>query len=191
MASSISLTLLSRDYLEFFDVGDNQLTGKIPVELYNSKFVTLRMTNNVLEGSISTLIGTMFDLTDFTVGSSKMTGLIPTELYKVTKLKVLDLHNSSFTGPLSESGFSNFTDLRQFEVHGNDFSGSIPTVAIAKMTNLEVLTLQDNDKLTGNITDEICSLRGTTPTSLQSLMVGCNNVCAQGCCDKNPKCGKA
>jgi hypothetical protein len=173
---------------EFVDIGDNLLTGEIPLEMYDEKFITLRMTNNAFDGSISTLIGTMSNLTDFTIGSSFMEGSIPTELYRLTKLVILDLHNSSFTGPLPESGFANLIDLSRFEVHGNDFTGTIPTMAIANMTNLERLQLQDNDRLTGYITEEICEMRGVNPNAIQVLVVGCNVECFAGCCDDNPEC---
>lgn len=146
------------------------------------------MTNNVLAGKISTLIGQMRNLTEFTIGSSLMSGSIPTELYQVTTLKVLDLHNSSFTGPLPESGFGNLTGLRHFEVYMNDFTGSIPSTAIANMTNLERLQLQDNDKLTGNITKEICDMRGKAPNTVQTLNVGCNIGCYRDCCDDDDEC---
>ena len=120
-----------------------------------------------------------------------MYGIIPTELFQLTALTILDLHNSSFSGPLSESGFAKLLNLRQFEVHGNDFTGTIPSMAIAKMTNLERLQLQENDLLTGSITDEICKLRGTTPNDLQILIVGCKVKCGvliKDCCDDNPEC---
>jgi hypothetical protein len=148
------------------------------------------MTNNVLAGKISTLIGEMRNLTEFTIGSSLMSGSIPTELYQVTTLKVLDLHNSSFTGPLPESGFGNLTALRRFEVYMNDFTGTIPSIAIANMMDLEYLRLQDNDQLTGSITEEICAMRGTAPNQLQILIVGCNIDCYLGCCNDNEKCPK-
>lgn len=156
--------------------------------MYDETFISLRMANNVLEGTISTLIGTMLNLTEFTIGSSLMKGSIPTEMYQLTALKILDLHNSSFTGPLPESGFGNLINLRQFEVHGNDFTGTIPNISIASMTNLERLQLQDNDRLTGLITEEICSMRGTNPNAIQILVVGCNIECFAGCCDDNPEC---
>jgi hypothetical protein len=171
------------------DIGDNRLTGEIPVEMYDEQFITLRMTNNQFDGTISTLIGTMVNLTDFTIGSSFMKGSIPTELYQLTALKILDLHNSSFTGQLPESGFGNLIDLRRFEVHENDFTGTIPAMAIANMTNLERLQLQGNDRLTGFITEDICDMRGTNPNAIQILVVGCNIKCFfAGCCDDNPKC---
>lgn len=142
------------------------------------------MTNNVLAGKISTLIGQMRNLTEFTIGSSLMSGSIPTELYQVTTLKVLDLHNSSFTGPLPESGLGNLTGLREFEVNMNDLTGTIPTIAIANMVDLERLQLQDNDRLTGYITEEICEMRGKAPKTIQVLVVGCNIPCFfDGCCD--------
>ena len=188
MSSSVFSYIFYDLALEFFDVGDNLLTGEIPIEMYDEQFITLRMTNNLLEGSISTLIGTMLSLTDFTIGSSLMEGSIPTEMYQLTSLKILDLHNSSFTGQLPESGFAQLMDLRRFEVHGNGFTGTIPVTAIANMTNLERLQLQDNDLLTGVITEEICEMRGTNPNAVQVLVVGCNIDCFNGCCDDNPKC---
>jgi hypothetical protein len=117
-----------------------------------------------------------------------MKGSLPTEFYQLTALVILDLHNSSFTGPLSESGFGNLSKLRRFEVHGNDFTGSIPTMAITNMTNLERLQLQDNDRLTGSITEDICDMRGTNPFTVQVLVVGCNVECYANCCDDNPAC---
>jgi LRR receptor-like serine/threonine-protein kinase FLS2 len=166
--------------LEYLDIETNHLTGQIPVELYNPKFFTLRMTENLLKGSINTLIGTMMNLTDFTIGSSLVTGMIPKELFYVTTLRILDLHNASFSGPLLGSGFANLTELKRFEVQDNDFTGTIPIDAIAMMSNLERLRIQGNDQLTGTISEAVCGLRGTTPNTLQILNANCDIQCS--CC---------
>jgi hypothetical protein len=172
---------------EFVDIETNRLTGEIPNELYKPQFVTLRMSDNALQGSINTLIGSMMNLTDYTVGASLFKGTIPKELFYVTTLRILDLHNASFSGPLLESGFANLTELKRLEVQYNDFTGSIPIGAIEMMSNLERLQLQGNDKLTGTISDAVCSARGTKPNTLQILNVDCDIQCISGCCP-NPNC---
>ena len=149
----------------------NQLSGEIPVELYNPNIIRLRLTENNIKGTIRTEIGTMSNLTDYTVGSSKMSAIIPSELSNVSNLKVLDLQNASFTGPLPEITFQNLTQLLIFEVSDNDFTGPIPVDAIMKMTNLERLELDGNEKLTGTLPESICDVRGFDAFELQILFL--------------------
>jgi hypothetical protein len=190
---------------DFLELESNQFTGEIPVELYMAKFITLRLMDNQLKGTIHTEIGAMTNLTEITLGSSLMSGGIPNELYFVRTLEILDLHNASFSGPLSEIGFANLTSLTRLELHDNDFAGQIPIVSILFMEVLERLQLEGNDQLSGSIPEEICLTRGTSPTELGFLSVGCNVSCfipycneailgeacfsfTDGCCDVNPEC---
>jgi hypothetical protein len=190
---------------EFLELESNQFTGEIPVELYMAKLITLRLTENQLKGTIRTEIGAMTVLTAFTVGSSLMSGGIPDELYFVDTLEILDLHNASFSGPLSENGFANLTSLNRLEMQDNDFTGQIPIASILLMEDLERLQLKGNDQLSGTIPEELCLNRGTRPTELGVLTVGCNVPCfilncddtvlgeacysiTDGCCDDNPEC---
>jgi hypothetical protein len=167
----------------------NQFTGEIPVELYMAKLITLRLTDNQWKGTIRTEIGAMTFLTVFTVGSSLMSGGIPDELYFVNTLEILDLHNASFSGPLSENGFANLTSLIHLEVQDNDFTGEIPIASFLLMEDLERLKLEGNDQLSGLISEELCATHGTKPTELGELSVGCNVPCFKGgCCDANPEC---
>lgn len=166
----------------------NRITGEIPEELYSPNLLKLRLTENQLKGTIPPKIAVMVNLTDYTVGSSAMSGPIPSQLFSIQTLEVLDLHNASFFGPLSEAGFSNLTALVRWEVQDNDFTGSIPFSATLLMGNLERFQIQGNDKLTGSVPDAFCALRGTAPTELQVVFVGCNVQCEPGCCDTNPEC---
>lgn len=185
----IASNVLVRPYVtEFLDLESNHITGEIPLEFYSSNLLKLRLTDNPLKGSIPANIAGMVNLTEFTVGSSDMSGPIPSELFTLQTLKVLDLHNASFTGPLSETGFSNLTSLVYWEVQDNDFTGAIPFAATLLMTNLERFQVQGNDQLTGTVPEEFCDTRGTKPTELQVVFVGCNVQCKPGCCDKNPAC---
>jgi LRR receptor-like serine/threonine-protein kinase FLS2 len=164
------------------------MTGEIPLELYSPNLLKLRLTENQWKGTIPPKIAGMVSLTDYTVGSSQMSGPIPSELFTIQTLEVLDLHNASFSGPLSEAGFSNLTSLVRWEVQDNDFTGAIPFSATLLMANLERFQVQGNDQLTGTVPSAFCALRGTKPTEIQVVFVGCNVQCNPGCCDANPAC---
>jgi hypothetical protein len=182
--------LLLLSTLEFLDLENNAMTGEIPLELYNPNLIKLRLMGNQWKGTIPAKIAVMVNLTDYTVGSSEMSGPIPSGFFTIQSLKVLDLHNASFSGPLPEAGFSNLTSLVRWEVQDNDFSGSIPFSATLLMANLERFKVQGNNKLTGSVPEAFCDLRGTAPTELQVVFVGCNIQCKPGCCDANSECGR-
>jgi hypothetical protein len=148
--------------------------------------VHLQVGDNKLTGSIRTEIGIMKNLTRFVLGASNMNGFIPAELYSLTQLEVLQLHNSSFSGVLSEAEFGQLSNLRGLWLQNNKFSGAIPIVAIENMTNLEELILYGN-QLTGSISAPICDQRGFEEGRISILRVDCSITCPkhkQGCCDE-------
>lgn len=109
-----------------------------------------------------------------------MGGIIPPELFDLSNLSLLQLHDSSFSGVLSEEEFGELSGLRSLWLQNNKFSGSIPIRAIEKMPNLEELNLYSND-LTGTITELVCLQRGLGGGELAILKVDCSVSC--GCCD--------
>lgn len=138
---------------------------------------------NLLEGDIRTEIGRMINLTHYVVGPSRMQGSIPSLLFTLPNLQVLHLHNSAFSGTLSDAQFGKLSDtLRELWLQNNKFSGPIPIGAIQSMSNLEQLLLFGNSLLRGSIPLAVCERRGYGSGMISQLQVDCSISCPQGCC---------
>lgn len=139
----------------------NLFTGPIPDGLYrNQSIESLKLYDNFLTGTISSLIGEMVTLQGFFVGANKLHGTLPTEIFTLPALITLDVANNTLTGTLS----ANFAMLannttRSIVLDNNEFSGSIPTV-FDKMSNLsKFLEFPNNCKsMLHSINNPCCSL---------------------------------
>jgi len=165
---------------------DNKLEGKIPESLYNSTIITnLVLEGNPLTGSIGPSIANMAFVKELSLGRSGLEGELPAELFTLPRLEVLHLNDASFSGPLLVDRFVQLADtLVSLWLFNNNFSGDIPVEAFLVMDDLEELALHGNPLLTGNITVELCNLRGTQPGQIDILRVDCRIPCGwEGCCD--------
>ncbi|CAN1168370.1 Receptor-like protein 6 [Linum perenne] len=146
-----SLTLL-----EYLDLSNNQLQGKIPDTFQTSSALqTLDLSNNQLQGRIpeSLKILTIFKSID--LSSNNFDGPIPEIIGKFKALHVLNLSHNAFTGNIP-SVIGDLSNLESLDLSYNKLSGHIP-MELVGLTFLAVMNLSDN------------YLVGSIPTALFGL----------------------
>ena len=82
----------------------NQVTGKIPEEIYNIPTLQqLDVNSNKITGTISTRIGNLLDLRLLQFYENLMTGTIPVELGLLESLVIGEFFNNTFTGTMPDA----------------------------------------------------------------------------------------
>ncbi|ESQ28723.1 hypothetical protein EUTSA_v10018224mg [Eutrema salsugineum] len=117
-------TLLS---LRHINLRDNELQGKLPVELFGPKGLqSLVLSRNSFSGLVPKEIGTLKSLMALDLSENSLNGSIPFSLTRCKKLKTLVLSNNGFSGDLPTGFGSNLVHLRTMNLSLNRLTGSIP-----------------------------------------------------------------
>ena len=134
--------------LTLLDLSFNSFTSSLPESLYSlTNLAYLHLDDNLLTGTISTLLGKLVNLRTLEIGyhayalhqyeeygavpqsaegSNMLRGSIPTEICLLTNLMRLKLNNNALTSTLP-SCMSKMTALRLLDVQFNGLAGSLPT----------------------------------------------------------------
>jgi len=193
-------------------VQDNNLSGTIPNEIENARFLSfLRMEQNFLKGTIPSEIGNLANLKELWLFRNTFTGTLPRELgnlsslmdqrlhfnafhgsipeehYTLPQLRRWDIQNCNFTGTIS-TAIGQLSTLWTYRIRSNNFYGIIPS----EMGNLQYLSTAwlHNNNITGTVPQEVCSLR--TFGKLSYLQVDCDKLTDDGsalveciCCESS------
>ncbi|QHO52248.1 hypothetical protein HN51_021218 [Arachis hypogaea] len=180
--------------LEKFRAGFNELTGNLPVDVFDAVSLTeISLPRNKLGGTIDNGIVRLTNLTVLELYSNNLTGKIPPRIGELIKLQSLLLHVNNLTGTLPQSmmncanllvlnlrvnllegnlsafNFSRFLKLTTLDLGNNNFSGILPPTLYA-CKNLTAVRLAFNN-LEGQISHEIIGLQ-----SLSFLAVSRNQL---------------
>ncbi|CAN0920184.1 Receptor-like protein EIX2 [Linum grandiflorum] len=159
------------------DLSDNQITGKLPVQLYAPKLETVDIASNRFEGSVPRWstnatqfylhenlfsgpipqdIGTLMPrLRNLHLSDNSLNGTIPSSICKMADLQVVSLRNNHLSGELPDC-WEQLSSLWVVDVSNNNLSGKIPS-SMGLMRTLGMLLLSENN------------LDGEIPSSLQNL----------------------
>ena len=149
--------------LEYFNVGQNRLSGPIPSLSGMTALKGFDVKVNQLTGPLPSL-SDLTALLLFAAPANQLTGPIPS-LSGLTALEVFDVASNQLTGPIPS--LTGLTALLQFSVADNRLTGSIPS--LANLTALEYFNVGHN-QLSGSIP----SLAGLT--ALEQFNVGLNRL---------------
>ncbi|CAI6002379.1 unnamed protein product [Closterium sp. NIES-65] len=167
--------------LRRLDLGFNNFTGEIPIELADLGSITylslesnqiegalpdwigsewpslvhLRLASNQFSGQIPNGFGQLKNLVMLDLASNQFSGSIPTDIQVCSRLEQLSLSGNSLSGPLP-TWIGSLKQLRVLEMFSNNLSGTIPA-EIAQATSLESIALDDND-LSGTLPDALGNL---------------------------------
>jgi Leucine-rich repeat (LRR) protein len=135
---------------------ENNLIGKIPVEIGNLTFVLhLSLFNNQLEGYIPVEIGNLSLLKYLSLANNQLIGNIPKEFGNLLSLEILSLTSNKISGNIPKE-IGSLLKLNSLSLDFNQLSGNIP-VEIKNLKKLNILNL-DSNKLTGSIPKELGDL---------------------------------
>lgn len=177
-----------RDFLLF----TNNLSGEIPQELGKySMLKNVQLSSNNFVGKLPENICTNGALMALVVFKNNLTGELPNSIANCSSLKYVQLYGNRFSGNLPEGSWTS-TNLVWLMVSNNSFSGQLPTKLAPSLTVLEISHNQfsgeitpalsssckdlqsfeaSNNRLTGNIPEELTSL-----SSLTILLLDGNNL---------------
>lgn len=154
----------------------NQLSGNINgtliTNLVNLEFLDL--SNNQLSGKLPATISQMPFLEQVVLYGNNLSGSLPPDLANCTKLKILNLRFNNLSGELATVNFSGLSNLNMIDLGNNKFTGDIPT-SLYSLKSLKALRLAKNS-LEGEIAPTMATMQALTYLSLSSD--GLTNIAA-------------
>ncbi|KAF8079542.1 hypothetical protein N665_1020s0009 [Sinapis alba] len=144
--------------LVMLNLGENNLTGKLPASLGNLtslKEVTFDL--NSLEGEIPGDIARLNQMFYLSLSENNFSGGFPQAMYNFSSLKYLHIRNNLFSGGLRTDFGKLLPNLVELNMGYNYFKGAIPAT-LANISNLQRLLINDNS-MTGSIPSSIGKLR--------------------------------
>jgi hypothetical protein len=185
-----------------FTVSDNLVTGTFPPDYAAlSELDTFCIAFNLFEGPLPGFIFRFPDMVYLDIAYNKFTGQLPGDIpSKMPDLQVFFAENNDISGPIPDnlgdlnlrrvhlddnaftgtipSNFGNAPRLQQLYLHGNQLEGPIPS-ELAQLTVLNEATFHYNDKITGEVDQEICNLM--YQKQLKTITADMNNVACECC----------
>jgi len=160
----------SLEFLTFFGIGNNFMTGKIPDSFFGlTNLKVLGMDDNILESSIIPF-GKLKNIQKLYLEDNLITGQITEEIIRDgwQSMVDLDLSVNRLEGPIPTNIWS-MENLEVVDIHGNDFIGQIPEID-AIHDKLFFFAVQDNS-LDWKIPETISNL-----VSLKHLDISANQM---------------
>ncbi|WVZ86542.1 hypothetical protein U9M48_033301 [Paspalum notatum var. saurae] len=135
---------------------------------FNSRVVTLELSNSSLQGFLAPEIGSLRSLQKLFLDHNTFMGSIPKEIGMLKSLIELNLSTNQLVGPIP-SEIGDMTKITKIDLHANRLDGTIPP-ELGKLESLLELRLGNN------------SLTGIIPASNDSNMESANGNDQIGLC---------
>ncbi|XP_054779501.1 leucine-rich repeat receptor protein kinase HPCA1-like isoform X2 [Prosopis cineraria] len=129
-----------------FHLGNNNLSGAIPPELFSSNMalIHLILNDNKLTGSIPKTLGRAQNLTVVRLENNFLTGFVPENLTNLRNVTDLDMSNNNFEPSEFPSWLQNLQFLKSLIMENTNLRGKIPA-AFFSLANLRTVVLKDNE----------------------------------------------
>ncbi len=158
LTGAIPVELGSLSTLTYLSLADNDLSGVIPTQLGSLTLLgLLDLSRNQLSGNIPVELGSLSSLGSIQLWSNQLTGTIPIELGNLSNLVAMNLDQNQLTGSIPTQ-FGNLSSLQFMELWGNQLTGAIP-VELGNISTLVFLRLSSN-LLSGSIPASLGNLSG-------------------------------
>lgn len=149
ITGSIPSYICELSSLEYLDLSNNHLSGKLPDCRWKSQLDYLDLSSNNLSGEIPGSFGSQNSLESLHLNNNSLDGEFPTSLQHCSNLVFLDLGENKFTGRVPTWIGESLRHLVYLRLRSNSFIGYVPP-ELAQLRNLQVLDLARNN-LTGSI----------------------------------------
>ncbi|KAI6697677.1 hypothetical protein NL676_017796 [Syzygium grande] len=126
-----------------FDIGDNKITGELPVDMGStcSCMKLLNMAGNELVGPFPNTFANLVALVNLNLSRNKIQGSIPSYIGQMMNMRWLSLSTNNFTGTIPLD-LAQLASLEVLELSSNSLSGEIPA-AFAKLQHLEFIKCEN------------------------------------------------
>ncbi|KAK8470420.1 hypothetical protein PHAVU_004G142600 [Phaseolus vulgaris] len=160
-------------------LNDNNFSGRLPRNIFNTSIVSLDVSNNHLVGKVTSLLNNSSGLLELRMSNNHFEGFIPLELIQLENLKYLDLSQNNFSGlvpsfinssvkfihlsnnhlaGLSKKMFTENSPIVMLDLSYNKISGGIQDmIQDLNYSKLNFLLLKGNH-ITGDIPKQLCQL---------------------------------
>ncbi|XP_014524389.2 LRR receptor-like serine/threonine-protein kinase GSO1 isoform X2 [Vigna radiata var. radiata] len=165
--------------LESLSLNDNNFSGKLPTNIFNTSIISLDVSNNNLVGNIPSLLTNSSRLSELRMSNNHFEGFIPSKLAQLEDLSYLDLSQNNLTGivpsflnssvkfihlsnnhlnGLSRKIFNGNSPLAMLDLSYNEISGNIQDMMQdLSYSKLNFLLLKGN-QINGDIPKQLCQL---------------------------------
>ena len=124
------------------DLGNGQLTGKIPTSICECRnLYSIELYNNALHGPLPHCICTMRNIEIIDISNNQISGPIPSCIGNVSLFQ-LNLSHNNLTGTIPELAANVSNNFRTFDISHNSFHGALPTSL--NLLNLWNFIINDN-----------------------------------------------
>lgn len=130
-------TVTGNSYVvENIDISDLGLTGSLPNNIGNMKFMkTFLVNGNNLTGSVPAGIGAGYlQLKTIQLHNNRFSGPIPSQIGELTELTTLTLNSNALSGTIPVQ-MSKLTALTSFKAQNNNLFGDSPDFKVVKPSN--------------------------------------------------------
>ncbi|ESW12406.1 hypothetical protein PHAVU_008G109600 [Phaseolus vulgaris] len=173
--------------LKSLSLNDNNFSGKLSSNIFNTSIVSLDVSNNHLVGKIPSLLKKLSRLSELRMSNNHFEGFIPLELTQLEDLQYLDLSQNNLSGlvPSFLNSFLKFIHLRNNHLTGlskkmffgnsplvmldlsyNEISGGIQDMIEDLGYSKLIFLLLKGNHITGDIPKQLCQLTNLTMLDL-------------------------
>ena len=154
--------------LKILNLGNNNLSGGIPVELYNlTQLEDLALDHNRLVGTLHSDIQYLQNLQFLNLGDNMFSGTVPESISNLFQLRAFLLFMNKFEGSIFDNLLP-ISNLTSIDIAENLFDGTLPPT-ISQLDKVQYLGLWSN-KFSGRLPPEIVQI-----TSLIHLHLSLND----------------
>ncbi|KAK4487012.1 hypothetical protein RD792_006327 [Penstemon davidsonii] len=166
LTGNIPVEIWNLSSLQLVYLGRNSFTGELPSTIFNiSSLLDIDLVDNGISGNIPDVICTQSaKLQRLVLDTNRINGNIPSSLTHCRMLEALSLSFNEITGNIPGEIW-NLSSLQEFYLDRNSFTGTIPP-SIGNMSSLTSLGLGDNN-IQGEIPIEMGLLSNLTFLNLR------------------------
>ncbi|KAI5570064.1 hypothetical protein POPTR_011G055200v4 [Populus trichocarpa] len=188
LQGTIPSTFSKDNSLEYLNLNGNELEGKISPSIINCTMLeVLDLGNNKIEDTFPCFLETLPRLQILVLKSNKLQGFVkgPTAYNSFSKLRILDISDNNFSGPLPTEYFNSLeammaSDQNMIYMRARNYSSYVYSIEITwKGVEIELLKIQSTirvlDLSNNNFTGEIPKVIGKLK-ALQQLNLSHNSL---------------
>ncbi|XXG87045.1 hypothetical protein AAC387_Pa11g1831 [Persea americana] len=154
-------------HTKHFHFGNNQLSGTIPAQLFNSsmQLVHVLFDGNKLSGSIPSTLGLVTTLEAVRFDRNSLSGPVPSSINNLSSINELHLSNNQLTGPVPN--LTSMNDLQYVDLSNNSFDVSDVPPWFSTLGSLTTLVME-NLQVQGQLPQQLFSIPTLQTLSLRN-----------------------